>query len=711
MRADPREATVSPLELFFDLVFVFALTQVTAFLADDPTFAQLGRGMVVLALIWWAWSGYTWLTSTVDPELVLPRLVLFAAMAAMLVVALATPGAFEDDGVIWGLGYLAVRLLHAALFALAARGDPALARAVLSLVVSLIPGAGLVILASAAFEGTTRDLLWVAAVILDYGIVLSRGVEGWHVHARHFAERFGLVLIIALGESIVAIGVGAEGVELTGEVVLAALLGIGIVCALWWAYFDVVAVVAEHRFTEATGIEQVRMARDSYALLHLPMIAGIVLFALGVKKVLEHTGDPLKDMPAVALCGGLALYLLAHIAFRLRNVGSLNRPRLVAAAVCLALIPLATAIAGVAMLGDPARGLRRADELRGRALRRGARPHPRRPHRALAVRRERRPPGGPLRCVCRVVAHSRTAVEPPSGGPRAGVAAVRERTRGGGARPARGVRDGWRGRGRQDPARHRARRARRGGRGDRPGRRLRRRRVRQAAARAVRRGAAQPCARARLHPPRAACWRPAARNWPLVLDLVEPPRGDRAGAQRLRAGTPVRARPRPAWGAWRPTGRCSSRSRICTGPTARRATSSLPGHQPAQRAARVLATYRADDLHRGHPLRPLVAELERAGWAERLHLRPFTRAEVAEQIAGILGEPPTPAFVAEVFERAEGNAFCVEQLVATAREGGGRRLPILLRGHPARPLRAAQLAGPAAAAASSPPAVRACARS
>src|SRR5829696_7639156 len=155
VRADPHEASVSPLELFFDLVFVFALTQVTGFIAEEPTFAQLGRGLVVLAIMWWAWSGYTWLTSTVDPELVVPRLVMFAAMGAMLIVALATPGAFEDDGVLWGASYLAVRLLHAALFALAARGDPALARAVLSLVVSLIPGGGLIIVASAAFEGPT----------------------------------------------------------------------------------------------------------------------------------------------------------------------------------------------------------------------------------------------------------------------------------------------------------------------------------------------------------------------------------------------------------------------------------------------------------------------------------------------------------------------------------------------------------------------------
>jgi low temperature requirement protein LtrA len=351
VRADPHEAIVSPLELFFDLVFVFALTQVTSFLAHDPTFAQLGRGLIVLAIIWWAWSGYCWLTSTVDPELVLPRLVMFAAMAAMLIVALATPGAFTGDGVLWGVGYLCVRLLHAALFALAARGDPALARAVLSLVVSLIPGGGLIIIASTVVdEGTTRDLLWLVAVVLDYGLVLIRGVEGWHVHAKHFAERFALVLIIALGESIVAIGVGVAGVDLGAAQVVAALLAIGIACALWWAYFDVVAVVAEHRFTSAVGTAQLKIARDSYALLHLPMIAGIVLFALGVKKVLEHTGDPLKDMPAVALCGGLALYLLAHVAFRLRNTGTVGWRRIVAAVVCLALIPIALEVSGVATL-------------------------------------------------------------------------------------------------------------------------------------------------------------------------------------------------------------------------------------------------------------------------------------------------------------------------------------------------------------------------
>ena len=350
VRSDDEEARVSPLELFFDLVFVFALTQVTAFMADDPTFAGMGRGMVILALLWWGWGGYAWLTSTVDPELWRPRLVMFAAMGAFLVVALATPEAFGGDGVLWGIAYFVARLLHAQLFWVAARGDAALRRLVPSLVLSAVPASGLIVLASAAFDGTTRDLLWVLAVVLDYGIVLAFGVEGWHVHAEHFAERFGLVVIIALGESIVAVGAGAEELGTSAGEVVAAGLALGIVCALWWAYFDLYALVAERRFRAAQGVEQLKIALHSYALLHGPMLAGIVLYALGVKKVLGDTGEPLKDMPAVALCGGLALYALSHVAFRLRNTGTVAWSRIVCAAASLAVIPLATQAASLLAL-------------------------------------------------------------------------------------------------------------------------------------------------------------------------------------------------------------------------------------------------------------------------------------------------------------------------------------------------------------------------
>ncbi len=177
------------------------------------------------------------------------------------------------------------------------------------------------------------------------------GMEGWTLHPGHFAERHGLIVIIAFGESIVATGLGAEGIELGPEVVLAALFGIVIAAALWWLYFDVVAIVAERRLHEARGLAQIRMARDSYSFIHLLMIAGIVLMALGAKKTIAAVDEPLKLVPAVALCGGVALYLLGHIAFRLRNVGTLNRQRLVVAAIAAALIPVAVELDALVTVG------------------------------------------------------------------------------------------------------------------------------------------------------------------------------------------------------------------------------------------------------------------------------------------------------------------------------------------------------------------------
>ncbi len=166
----------------------------------------------------------------------------------------------------------------------------------------------------------------------------------------HFAERHGLIVIIALGESIVAIGAGVEG-DVTLAIVAAATLGITVAAAQWWLYFDAVAIVAEHRLSHAEpGHEQNGIARDSYSILHFPMVAGIVLVALGMKKTLGDTGDPLKLVPAVAMLGGASLYLLAHVAFRLRNIRTLNRPRLVTAGLLLAFIPVATEIPALTTL-------------------------------------------------------------------------------------------------------------------------------------------------------------------------------------------------------------------------------------------------------------------------------------------------------------------------------------------------------------------------
>src|SRR5918996_100683 len=314
-----REQRVTPLELFFDLVFVFAITQVTLLMSDDPTWHGLGSGLLILAALWWAWTGYAWLTNTLEPEEGLVRGGMFAAMAAMLVVALAVPEAFDAHGVLFGAAYLIVRLLHVQLYGLAGKRDPDLLGAVFRFLPSATLGPTIILVAGFA-DGGAQAALWIVALTVDYlGALIGRG-QGWRVAPAHFAERHGLFVIIALGESIVAIGVGAAGVSLTAGIVAAAVLGILIVAALWWAYFDVYAVGAQRQLEQSRGASRARLARDYYSYLHLPMIGGIVLFALGLKKTIEQVGDPLDTVPAVALCGGLSLYFFTHVAFRVRLV-------------------------------------------------------------------------------------------------------------------------------------------------------------------------------------------------------------------------------------------------------------------------------------------------------------------------------------------------------------------------------------------------------
>jgi low temperature requirement protein LtrA len=341
---------VTPLELFFDLVFVLAITQCTALMAEEPTWQGLGKGMLVLGVLWWSWVGYAWLTSVVDPEEGAVRLAIFAAMAALLVAALCVPGAFDDSALLFACAYGVVRMGQIALFVLASRDDPALRQSVVGLAGGTAIGVGLLVAAS-AFDGALQAGLWVLALLLDMGEPYLFGAEGWKLIPGHFAERHGLIFIIALGESIVAIGVGAEaGVD--RGVVAAATLGIAVAAALWWLYFDVVALVAERRLSRAAvGREQNELARDSYSYLHLPMVAGVVLLALGLKKTLGDVEDPLALVPATALLGGTALYLLAHVAFRLRNLGTLNPQRLVCAIALVALLPLAVELPSLATLG------------------------------------------------------------------------------------------------------------------------------------------------------------------------------------------------------------------------------------------------------------------------------------------------------------------------------------------------------------------------
>jgi len=344
------EDRVTPLELFFDLVFVLALTQCTALMADTPTWEGLAKGLLVLGVLWWAWVGYAWLTSVVDPEEGIVRFAIFGAMAALLVVALCVPEAFDNLALLFACAYGAVRAAHIVLFTVASRDDPALRHSVVGLAVSTAIGVGLLVAASFA-DGAAQGALWGLALLLDMGGPLIIDSGGWKLAPGHFAERHGLIVIIALGESIVAIGVGSEaGVD--AGVVVAAVLGIAVAAALWWLYFDIVALVAERRLSHAAeGRERNEIARDSFSYLHFPMIAGIVLLALGLKKTLEHVEDPLELVPAVALLGGTALYLLAHVAFRWRNVHRFSSQRLLCAILLVALVPVAVELPALATVG------------------------------------------------------------------------------------------------------------------------------------------------------------------------------------------------------------------------------------------------------------------------------------------------------------------------------------------------------------------------
>jgi low temperature requirement protein LtrA len=341
---------VTPLELFFDLVFVLAITQCTALMAHEQSWAGIAKGMLILGVLWWAWVGYAWLTSVVDPEEGTVRLVIFCATAALLVAALCVPTAFDESAGIFAGAYAIVRYAHIWLFVLASRDDPGLRHSVIGLAISTTIGCGL-IGAAALTNGWLQGALWALALLLDMGGPLLIDTEGWRLIPHHFAERHGLIVLIALGESVVAIGAGAgRGVD--GGVVAAAVVGIVVVSALWWMYFDVVALVAARRLVNAAaGGERNRIARDSFSYLHLPMVAGIVLVALGIKGTLAHTGSELHDTAAVALLGGAAVYLLAHVAFRWRNVHRFSWQRLVAAAACGALVPVALAVPALVALG------------------------------------------------------------------------------------------------------------------------------------------------------------------------------------------------------------------------------------------------------------------------------------------------------------------------------------------------------------------------
>ena len=345
-----QEHRVTPRELFFDLVFVFAFTQVTTLLTDDPTFAGIGRGVLVLGALWWPWTAYAWLTNTVDPEEGFVGAALLVALIAMFVAALVVPSVFDDDGVLFGAAFLVVCAMHLALYALAGRGNRDLLSAVLRLAPWPLLGATLILVAG--FADGARTWLWLAALTCTYvGAGLS-GSTGWRLYPSHLAERYGLVMIIALGEAFVAIGIGATGIGIGLGEVVAAILGLLVATSFWLAYFDFFSIRGERILADLRGPERVALARDVYAYAHLPMIVGIVFFAFAMKTIVAHVGEELDSVAAFALCGGSALYLLTYSAIRARieRRVTVSRGRFAAALALLLVLPLATVVPALAAL-------------------------------------------------------------------------------------------------------------------------------------------------------------------------------------------------------------------------------------------------------------------------------------------------------------------------------------------------------------------------
>jgi low temperature requirement protein LtrA len=299
--------------------------------------------MLALTAIWWAWAAYAWLTNEVDPREDSVRLAVFAAMIAMLIAALALPGAFGDEALLFACAYLAVRVLHIAVFA-AGTHDVGVRAAVRQLAPPAVTVPAFLI-AAAFLDGAAQAAVWLLVIAGDLATGGTRGIEGFRLSPSHFAERHGLIVIIALGESIVAIGVALAGVELSAADLVTSGLGVCVAAALWWVYFDRAAEAGERAIAAAApGREANTLARDSYSYLHLGMAAGIVLLALGVKSALTHVDEPLHGYAAFAACGGVAVYLLAQLAFRLRTGQPASRALLAGAGIAALLLPVAVEV-------------------------------------------------------------------------------------------------------------------------------------------------------------------------------------------------------------------------------------------------------------------------------------------------------------------------------------------------------------------------------
>ncbi len=341
--------SVGNLELFFDLTFVFAMSQVTHLMLHDISWQGFGRGVLALLALWWAWVCYAWLTNMFEIARVIHTTLIILAMAAMLIAVIALPTAFTTGALVFGLALLAVRLINAGMFiASASRDEAELASAIRRLVPGLLIGPALLV-AAAFVAAPHRELLWVTAAAVDFGSPLVAGTNGLRVVPSYFIERHGSVIIIALGETIIALGAGASEDLHHPGVLGAVVLGVLISATLWWTYFGLTAG-AEERMRRTSAVDRPRLARDAYSYLHLPLVAGIVFFALGARVSVEHINEPLAPLAALALTGGVALFYAGEVAYRWRDHHQLTVDRLLTAAAALLVFPLAISVPAILSL-------------------------------------------------------------------------------------------------------------------------------------------------------------------------------------------------------------------------------------------------------------------------------------------------------------------------------------------------------------------------
>lgn len=360
IRVSAETHRVTTFELFFDLVFVFAVTQVTVFMASQHSALGVLQGLVILTLIWWSWVAYSWLANQTHADEGIVRIGMTVAMIAMFGVALTIPEAFSDlEGGLFGpfvlaICYVIVRVVHAVLYIISAGDDVGLRKQVIRTSFAWVVGAGLIIV-GAVIGGEYEVWWWLAAIVVDALLTYLTSTGGnWRLHSpAHWTERYGLIVILALGESIVAIGVGAAALPVSAPILIGATLGVLLSVGLWWLYFDWIALAAEHILAKLTGIARVTMATDGYTYLHYSLIAGIVVSALGVKEVLGHadSADPLGWFGAAALAGGTSLYLAGHGFFWYRMSGRWNYWRLGAATLLLLLMPWVALLPPLVALG------------------------------------------------------------------------------------------------------------------------------------------------------------------------------------------------------------------------------------------------------------------------------------------------------------------------------------------------------------------------